>query len=288
MATTTKKTAAKPAAKKVAAKPAAKKAAAKPATKVAAKKPAAKKAAAKPAAKKAAAKPATKVAAKKPAAKSAAKKPAAKKAVAKPAAKKPAASKPKVAKGLDPNVKFMGLFEAFSQGKLPFAHGYIVSSFFSEKSAYGICEIVSYAGVKEIFLTESGIQFIAGGKKLHILIENDTYASKHLDPISRQQGESIPKRFNEVENVIAKNQTKIMVSKEPTEIYGSFTILKPTTSINFAIVFYQHPDVYNSLTEFFTESFNRLRKIPIGDAKRGAQLISATVQKYMGFEGEFV
>ena len=290
MATTTKKTTTvkKPAAK-AGAKPAAKKPAVKkPAAKPAAKKPAVKKPATKAVAKKPAVK---KPAAKKPTAKPAVKKPAAKagvKAPAKTTVKKPAAKKTAAVEKLDPNIKFRNLFDAFSQGKLPFANGYIVSSFFSEKSAYGICEIVSYAGVKEIFLTESGIQFIAGGKKLHILIENDTYASKHLDPISRQQGESIPKRFNEVENVIAKNQTKIMVSKEPTEIYGSFTILKPTTSINFAIVFYQNPDVYNSLTEFFTESFNRLRKIPIGDAKRGAQLISATVQKYMGFEGEFV
>jgi hypothetical protein len=78
-----------------------------------------------------------------------------------------------------------------------------------------------------------------------------------------------------------------MVAKEPDEIYGSFTVLKPT-SINFSIVFYQLPDVYTSLANFFQESLNRHRKIPIHDAKKTALLISGTVQKYMGFEGEFI
>ena len=78
-----------------------------------------------------------------------------------------------------------------------------------------------------------------------------------------------------------------MVAKEPDEIYGTFTILKPT-SINFSVVFYQLPDVYKTLESFFQESLNRQRKVPQLDAKKAAQLITATVQKYMGFKGEFV
>jgi len=255
--------------------------------KPAAKKPAAKKPAAKkPAAKKPAAK---KPAAKKPAAKTAVKKTAAKK----PAAKKTSASKPaakpavkKSAGASDGNVAYRNLFDAFAQGKLPFSNGYIVSSFFSDKNAYSIFEIVSYAGVKEIFLTETGLQFVTGGKKLYILVENDTYDKKFMDPVSRAQGESIPKRFNEVEILVAHNQTKIMVAKEPNELYGSFTILKPT-SINFSIVFYQFQDVYKTLATFFEEVLNRQRKVPQMDAKKAAQLISNTVQKTMGPQGEF-
>ena len=255
--------------------------------KPAAKKPAAKKPAAKkPAAKKPAAK---KPAAKKPAAKTAVKKTAAKK----PAAKKTSASKPaakpavkKSAGASDGNVAYRNLFDAFAQGKLPFSNGYIVSSFFSDKNAYSIFEIVSYAGVKEIFLTETGLQFVTGGKKLYILVENDTYDKKFMDPVSRAQGESIPKRFNEVEILVAHNQTKIMVAKEPNELYGSFTILKPT-SINFSIVFYQLDNVYKTLATFFEEVLNRQRKVPQMDAKKAAQLISNTVQKTMGPQGEF-
>jgi len=272
MATTKKPAAKKPAAKKPAAK------------KSAAKKPAAKK----PAAKKPAAK---KSAAKKPAAKkTAAKKPVAKKAAAKkPAVTKSAVKKPAVKKAVDApdgNVPYRNLFEAFEHGKLPFANGYIVSSFFSEKNAYSIFEIVSYAGVKEIFLTETGLQFVTGGKKLYVLLENDTYDKKFMDPVSRAQGESIPKRFNEVEIIVAHNQTKIMVAKEPNELYGSFTILKPT-SINFSIVFYQLDNVYKTLATFFEEVLNRQRKVPQMDAKKASQLISTTVQKTMGPQGEF-
>jgi hypothetical protein len=275
MATAKKPAVKKPAAKKK--KPAAKKTAAK---KPAAKKPAAKK----PAAKKSTAKKTT---AKKPAAKkSAAKKSTAKK----PAAKKATAKKPAAKSTLRPvetsDVPFRNLFEAYSQGKLPFAQGYIVSSFFSEKSAYSIYEIVSYAGVKEIFLTETGLQFVTGGKKLYVLLEPDTYQIKYQEPVSRAEGEKIPKRFNELEIITAKNQSKIMIAKEPNESYGSFTILKPT-GINFAVVFYQLPEVYKSLSDFFVESLNRQRKIPEHDAKTAAQTIINILKKNMSFEGEY-
>ncbi|MCL2211862.1 MAG: hypothetical protein FWB95_08075 [Treponema sp.] len=276
---TIKKAAAKPAAKKPAAKkPAAKKPAAKAASakKPAAKKPAAKAASAKkPTAKTASAK---KPAAKKPAAKaSPAKKPAAK-PVSKPATKKPAAEKF--------DVPFRNLFDAFAQGKLPFNQGYIVSSFFSEKSMYSIYEIVSYAGVKEIFPTADGLTFVTGGKKLYVLLEPDTFHQKFVEPVSRSEGEKIPKRFTELETITASNQTRIMVSKEPNESYGSFTILKPT-GINFSMIFYDTPELFGSLTAFFTDSFNRLRRVPAGDAKKAGKLIADIVKKGMSFAGEF-
>jgi hypothetical protein len=261
--------------------------------KPAAKKPAAKKTAVKkPAVKKPAAK---KPAAKKPAAKKpAAKKPAVKKAaVKKPAVVKSTANKKPQAESttikkevLDPNVKSRNLFEAYLLGKLPFVQGYIVSSFFSETSAYSIYEVVSYAGVKEIFMSETGLQFVTGGKKLYILVEPDIYHNKPVEPVSRVEGERIPKRFNELETIIAKNQTKIMVAKEPNETYGSFTVLKPVGQ-NFAVVFYELPDVYESITAFFVDSLNRQRKIPEHDAKIAAQFITKTVEKFMSFKGEF-
>jgi len=287
----------KPAAKKPAAKTAAKK----PAAKTAAKKPAAKKpaaSAAKATVKKPAAKPA---AAKKPAAK----KPAASAAKAKPAAKKPAASTakaktsaavktavkkaaPKKAKMQEDasDVKFRNLFDAYALNKLPFAHGYIVSSFFSQKSNYSIYEIVSYAGVKEIFPTADGLTFVTGGKKLYVLVEPDTYNKKFQEPVSRAEDEKIPKRFSELEIITARNQTKVMVAKEPNESYGSFTILRPT-GINFSIVFYQTPEVFDALSGFFTDSLNRIRKVPESDAKKAGHLITDIIKKSMGFEGEF-
>ncbi|WP_461255263.1 hypothetical protein [Treponema sp. R80B11-R83G3] len=298
----------KPAAKKAPAKKAAVK---KPATKAPAKKAAAKAPAKKPAVKKPAAKaPAKKAAVKKPAAKAPAKKAPVKKSAAKAPAKKPATkatvAKATVAKAtstkaapvkkaeptstLKPvevsDVPFRNLFDAYHQGKLPFAQGYIVSSFFSETSYYSIYEIVSYAGVKEIFMTETGLQFVTGGKKLYILVEPDTYQVKFQEPVSRAEGEKIPKRFDELETIITKNQSKIYIAKEPNESFGSFTILKPSGS-NFAIVFYQTPELYKKLAEFFVESLNRQRKIPEHDAKVVAQKITEILKKYMSFEGEY-
>ncbi|MCL2276874.1 MAG: hypothetical protein FWC21_03160, partial [Treponema sp.] len=286
-----------PAAKNPAAKPAAK-----PAVKPAAKKPAAKPAIKKPETKAAAPKTtaaktsAPKTAEKKPAAKTAAKPSPAKAASPKKtasaavsnklAAKKSA--KPSVLQApvdnLDPNVKYRDLFEAFTQGKLPLSQGYIVSSFFDERSAYSIYEVVSYAGVKEIYPSGDGITFVTGGRKLHILVEPATYHFKPVEPVSRAEGERIPKRFSELETIIAKNQSRIMVAKEPIETYGSFTVLRPQ-GINFAIIFYELPDIIQSLTAFFENSLNQQRKIPHGDAKKAAQYITSVVKSHMGFEG---
>jgi len=184
------------------------------------------------------------------------------------------------------DVPFRNLFDAYKQHKLPFAQGYIVSSFFSETSYYSIYEIVSYAGIKEIFLTDVGLQFITGGKKLYILVEPDTYHLKFQEPVSRADGERIPKHFSELETITAKNQTKIMIAKEPNESFGSFTILNPTGS-NFAVVFYQGPEIYESLAEFFVESLNRQRRVPEHDARAAAQKITQILVKHMSFEGEY-
>ena len=299
---TTKKTVKKPAAKAAAKKPAAKKPAVKkPAAKPAAKKPAAKKPAAKAAAKKPAVKkPAAKATAKTAVKKPAAKKPAAAKTTAvkktasakaapakKTAAVKTPAAKKTSAKPVEVyDVKYRDLFDAYTQGKLPFAQGYIVSAFLNPNTAYSIYEIVSYAGVKEIFPSENGLTFQTGGKKLYVLIENDTYHFKPVEPVSRVQGESIPKRFNELEIITARNQTKIMIAKEPNELFGSFTILKPE-DLNFSIVFYQLPDLYTTLATFFEKTFNIQRKVPQSDARKAAGFITNTLKKTMSFEGEY-
>ena len=258
----------------------------KPVAKSTEKKPAAKTAAkttAKPAEKKPAAKPAAKAAAKttaKPAAKPAAK------SAAKPAAK--SAAKPKAAsKSAEVfDAKFRNLFEAYAQNKLPFAQGYIISSFFDEKSYYSIYEVVSYAGVKEIYMTGNGLTFVTGGKKLYILIEPDTYRLKHQEPVSRAESERIPKRFAELDIMITRNQFKIMSSKESDESYGSFTIMKPT-GLNFSVVFYDVPDMFKTISDFFVDTFNKQRKVPEADAKKAAAKIVQVIEEDMGFEGKF-
>jgi hypothetical protein len=183
-------------------------------------------------------------------------------------------------------VKAMDLFEAYAQDKLPKDQGYVVSSFFSENSAYSIYEVVSYSGVKSIYLTETGLTFQTNGKKLHILIEPASYPNKAIEPYVRANTEQIPKRFNELETLVAKNESRIMIAKKPIDSFSSFTILKPS-GINFALVFYNLPDLYSTLNMFFEKTFNKEAAIPQADAKKGARKVAEIIEKNMNFKGDF-
>jgi hypothetical protein len=183
-------------------------------------------------------------------------------------------------------VKAMDLFEAYNQDKLPKDQGYVISSFFSDTSAYSIYEVVSYSGVKSIYLTETGLTFQTNGKKLHILVEPASYPNKAMEPYVRTNTEQIPKRFSELETLTAKNESRIMIAKKPVESFSSFTILRPT-GINFALVFYNLPDIYDSLKTFFEKTLNKEAGIPQLDAKKGAKKITEIVQTTMSFKGEF-
>jgi len=182
--------------------------------------------------------------------------------------------------------KAMDLFEAYAQDKLPKDQGYIVSSFFSVNSAYSKYEIVSYSGVKSIYVTEEGLTFQTNGKKLHVLIEPPNYPHKAIEPYVRETADQIPLRFNELDQLKAKNQTRIMIAKTPLDSFSSFTILKPT-GINFALVFYNLPDLYDTLSIFFEKTYNKEAGVPMADAKKAAKKTVETVRNTMNFKGEF-
>ncbi|MDR2184731.1 MAG: hypothetical protein LBO80_03550 [Treponema sp.] len=183
-------------------------------------------------------------------------------------------------------IKAMDLFEAYAQDKLPKDQGYVISSFFSTNSAYSIYEIVSYSGVKSIYLTETGLTFQTNGRKLHVLIEPASYPNKSIEPYVRNNNEQIPLRFNELETIIAKNQSKIMIAKKPLDSFSSFTILKPT-GINFALVFYRLPDLFETVTAFFEKTFNKEAGIPMTDAKKGSKKVTEIIEKTMNFVGDY-
>lgn len=175
--------------------------------------------------------------------------------------------------------KVLDLFQAYSQDKLPKEGGYIVSSFFSDSSAYSIYEVVAYSGVKTIYLTEEGLTFQTDGNKLFVLVEPPTYPQKYVEPVSRSSKEQIPHRFNELEIYTAKNQTKVMVSKTPTITYSSFTILKPS-GINFSLVFFQRQDTLKNLQFFFSQTLNKEAGVPSIDAKKAAKNVIAGVNRF--------
>ena len=175
--------------------------------------------------------------------------------------------------------KALDLFQAYSQDKLPREGGYIVSSFLSETSTYSIYEVVAYSGVKSLYLTEEGLTFQTDGNKLFVLVEPATFPRKYIEPFRRDTIQRIPHRFKELEIYTAKNQTRIMVSKEPIISYSSFTIMKPQ-GVNFSLVFYNHEDVLDTLEFFFKETFNKETNIPKSDAREAAKLVKAGVQKF--------
>lgn len=175
--------------------------------------------------------------------------------------------------------KALDLFQAYAQEKLPKDGGYIVSSFFDEHSAYSRYEVVAYSSVKSIYLADNGLTFQTDGNKLFVLVEPPNYSRKHLEPVSRDTSEQIPHRFSELEIHVSKNQSKVMVSKEPIISYSSFTVLRPS-GINFALVFYAREGVIDTLEFFFSQTLHKEASVPAPDAKRAAKLVVAALNRF--------
>lgn len=174
--------------------------------------------------------------------------------------------------------KVQDLYQAFHGNSLPKEGGYIVSSFFDQTTSYSRYEIVSYSGVKNIFMAEEGLTFQSDGKKLYVLVEPPGYPKKHIEPIHRDKTEAIPHRYSELLVFTAKDQTKVMVSENPIMSYSSFTILKPTT-VNFALVFYDRPDVVETMEFFFQKTLNREAGVSQVNSAAAAKTISGNLHK---------
>ncbi|HPE89926.1 MAG TPA: hypothetical protein P5298_09705 [Spirochaetia bacterium] len=180
-------------------------------------------------------------------------------------------------------VKAMDLFDAYQKSMLPSDQGFIVSSFFSPSSAYSRYEVVSYNNVKSIYPADNGLTFQTDGKKLHILIEPANYPKKAEEPYVRSSHEQIPHRFSELDLHTCKNQTKIYSSKEAIMSYTSFTVMKPA-GVNFAFIFFNLPDVYDSMALFFEKTFNKEAGVPMVDAKKVAKGLGVKIQDALKWE----
>ena len=183
-------------------------------------------------------------------------------------------------------IKAMDLFDAYKQDKLPKDQAYIVSSFVNENTGYSIYEVISYSGVKAIYPEGSGLTFQSSGKKMHILIEPPSYPKKPTEPYLRDKTDQIPLRFSELNVIVAKNQTKIYLAKKPQESLSSFTIARPS-GLNISFVFYMMKDLYQSLSTFFEQSFNKDAHIPQADAKKAAKEAVSIIEKQMAFKSEY-
>lgn len=175
--------------------------------------------------------------------------------------------------------KAVDLFKAYAEGKLPGDGGYIVSSFLDEHSAYSRYEVVAYNGVKSIVLTNEGLNFQTDGNKVFVLAEPPNYAQKHLEPFRRTAKDQIPHRFSELDILTTKNQTKVMVSKNPIMTYGSFTIIKPSGE-NVAFLFYNLPDVLATIGKFFSTALNKEATVAKADAEKAAALVVGGLERF--------
>jgi hypothetical protein len=179
--------------------------------------------------------------------------------------------------------KALDLFQAYLEQKLQYDGGYIISSFLGDTSTYAHFEVIAYNGVKSIYMSDEGLTFQSDGNKVFILVEPATYPRKFEEPFRRIKEEQIPHRFSELEILTTREQTKVMVSREPIMTYGSFTILKPAGN-NFAFLFPNLPDVRNTIKQFFEETLSRETKVPKHDASKAAELILGCLDKFTVFK----
>ncbi len=175
--------------------------------------------------------------------------------------------------------KALELFKAYADSQLPSDGGYIVSSFLDENSSYARYEVVAYSGVKSIVLTEEGLTFQTDGNKLFVLAEPPSYAQKPLEPFRRPAKDQIPHRFAELDILTTRNQTKVMVSKSPLMTYGSFTILKPS-GINFSFLFYNMPDVFETVAKFFSATLNKEAGVSKAEAVKASKLVVEGMRRF--------
>jgi len=182
--------------------------------------------------------------------------------------------------------KAMDLFEAYNGDQLPKDQAYIVSSFVNTDNGITIYEVISYSAVKAIYPDAEGLTFQSSGKKMHILIEPPSYAHKAIEPYLRDKSDQIPLRFNELELHTARNQSKIYIAKKPIESLSSFTVAKPK-GFNISFVFYNNPELYDTLAKFFEHTFNKDAGVPQTDAAKASKLAHEVIKNHMSFKGEF-
>ncbi|MDR2144701.1 MAG: hypothetical protein LBP29_10075 [Treponema sp.] len=204
----------------------------------------------------------------------------------KTAAAKPAKTSAKKTANTENIPKVLSLFDAYSSDRLPKDQGYIISSFINGNTGYSIYEVISYSGVKAIYPEGAGLTFQSQGKKLHVLIEPPSYPHKSIEPYLRDKMEQIPLRFKEVGKITSKNQSSLYWAKKPIESLSSFTVARPV-GFNVSFVFYNRQDIYTTLAKFFEQSFTNDAGLPMSDARKGAEEVTAVVKKTMNFKGVY-
>jgi hypothetical protein len=177
------------------------------------------------------------------------------------------------------DVKSIDLFQAHSEGKVALEGGYIVSSFFQDSSSYAKFEVVAYKAVKSLSPSEEGLTFQCDANKLFVLVEPADYERRDAEPFARDSQHQVPHRFSELEQITAANMTRIMLSRQPVSVYAAFTVAKPTP-LSSSLLFYNLPDVLDSIAAYFERILIARAGVPPFDAAEAARRIVAAVRRF--------
>ncbi len=175
--------------------------------------------------------------------------------------------------------KAIDLFHAYTGNSISREGACIVSALFDPDSEYAKYEMVAYKKLQAVYLSAAGLTFQTDANKLYVLVEPASYAQKDKEPFQRTKDKQIPHRFSELEIFTTRKQSRIMVSKKPVMVYSSFTIPKPLND-GFAFLFYNQPDVTESIASFLETTLIKENKLNKEEAGKAVGLISKSLCKF--------
>lgn len=178
----------------------------------------------------------------------------------------------------------MSLIKAYMTEQIPSDGGFIITAYFLPGNNYSIYEVTAYRNVKDIYRTGDGITFKTDGNRTHLLVEPPTYTNKHVEPVNREVGKSVPYRFNEMTILGGGKYEKIMVPEKPLMLYSSFTILEKESDF-FSYLFVPTKDVYVAIRKFMADSLYNDCNISTAVSKEAAGKLLDTVKKFTIFSG---
>jgi hypothetical protein len=179
--------------------------------------------------------------------------------------------------------KATSLLKAYLSETIPPNGGFIITAFFQGGSAYSIYEITAYSNVKDIYRSPEGIVFKTDGNRTHLLVEPAIYSKKHMEPVHREEGLSIPYRFSELTIISGAKSEKIMVPHEPMMLHSSFTILEKKQDY-FSFIFHPTKDVYIAIKKFVADSLYNDCSLTKENALDASTKLLETIKKFSVWE----
>ena len=174
------------------------------------------------------------------------------------------------------------LIKAYMTETIPSDGGFIITAFFKGGTNYAIYEITAYRNVKDIFRTEDGVTFKTDGNRTHILVEPASYTKKYMEPVNREEGDSIPYRFNEMTTITGPKSEKVMIPQKPIMLYSSFTILEQQSDY-FSYLFNPTKDVYVAIKKFIADSLYNDCNLGLSTSKEASIKSLDTIKKFSIF-----